>query len=170
MVKITGGIIKLFSTDDGINATTGSLSPIVEVTGGYIEISVGTGDTDAIDSNGTYVQTGGFVVSMSALSGGMGGALDTDGSVSITGGTFIGIGSSERVPSSSGNNRSTGSIALSLSPGNYVVKDQSGQIIMNFTTSTYTYSRLFITSDQLKQGTTYTLYRGESSVKTWTQT
>lgn len=170
VVKIAGGIIKLFSIDDGINATTGSLSPIVEVTGGYIEISVGTGDTDAIDSNGTYVQTGGFVVSMSALSGGMGGALDTDGSVSITGGTFIGIGSSERVPSSSGNNRSTGSIALSLSPGNYVVKDQSGQIIMNFTTSTYTYSRLFITSDQLKQGTTYTLYRGESSVKTWTQT
>lgn len=169
VVKITGGIIKLFSTDDGINATSGSLSPKVEVTGGYLEISVGTGDTDAIDSNGTYVQTGGFVVSMSALSGGMGGALDTDGSVSIAGGTFIGIGSSERIPSSTGNNRSTGTMTISITPGTYVVKANNGQMILTFTTSTYTYSRLFITSDQLKQGTTYTLYRGETSVKTWTQ-
>jgi hypothetical protein len=169
VVKITGGIIKLFSTDDGINATSGSLSPKVEVTGGYLEISVGTGDTDAIDSNGTYVQTGGFVVSMSALSGGMGGALYTDGSVSIAGGTFIGIGSSERIPSSTGNNRSTGTMTISITPGTYVVKANNGQMILTFTTSTYTYSRLFITSDQLKQGTTYTLYRGETSVKTWTQ-
>ncbi|MCV2231880.1 carbohydrate-binding domain-containing protein [Acholeplasma manati] len=168
VVKITDGIIKLFSTDDGINATSGSLSPKVEVTGGYLEISVGTGDTDAIDSNGSYVQTGGFVVSMSALSGGMGGALDTDGSVSISGGTFIGIGSSEHVPSSTGNNRSTGSMTVSITPGTYVVKDNNGQIILTFTTSTYTYNRLFITSDQLKQGTSYTLYRGETSVKTWT--
>jgi hypothetical protein len=106
---------------------------------------------------------------MSALSGGMGGALDTDGSVSITGGTFIGIGSSERIPSSTGNNRSTGTMTISITPGTYVVKANNGQMILTFTTSTYTYSRLFITSDQLKQGTTYTLYRGETSVKTWTQ-
>ncbi len=169
VVKVSGGVIKVNSTDDGVNATAGTLASKVEVTGGYLEISVGTGDTDAIDSNGTYVQTGGFVVSMSALSGGMGGALDTDGSVSVTGGTFIGIGSSERIPTTSGNNRSTGSMTISITPGLYTIKDASGNTIISFTTTTYTYNKIFISSDQLKQGTNYTLYRGTTSLKIWTQ-
>ncbi|MDD4212875.1 MAG: hypothetical protein PHY42_05730 [Bacilli bacterium] len=94
----------------------------IVISGGIIDISVGTGDTDAIDSNGTYVQTGGFVISRSAFSGGMGGALDSDGATSSTRGTFISIGASERIAASNSNNHSTGRFNLSISGGTYVVK------------------------------------------------
>jgi len=169
-IYVSGGSTTIFSTDDGFNASSGSLSVTIVISGGFVDISVGSGDTDAMDSNGTYVQTGGFVVSRSALSGGMGGALDTNGTVSITGGTFIGIGSSERVATSAGSNRSTGVFSLTISAGTYVVKDSSGNEILSFTTPTnYTYYQMWMSSDLLKSGTSYSLSRNGTSIKTWTQ-
>jgi hypothetical protein len=168
-ITISGGNTTLFSTDDGLNAS-GSVTPQILISGGTVDITVGIGDTDAIDSNGSYSQTGGFVIARSALSGGMGGALDTETTASITGGTFIGIGASERVTASTGSNRSTGAFSLSITTGAYTVKDSSGNIIITFTTpSGYTYSSLWISSDQLQSGKTYTLYRGSTALKTWTQ-
>jgi len=170
VIRINGGTTTIFSTDDGINATYGAYTPSITVTGGYVDITVGTGDTDAIDSNGTYTQTGGFVVSRSALSGGQGGALDTAGTVSITGGTFIGIGVSERVATSSGDNRSTGIMSVTIYGGTYTVEDSIGNVIMTFTTSgTYTYHYIWISSNLLTKGTTYNIIRDTTNVKTWTQ-
>lgn len=169
-IAVSGGTITVFATDDGLNACTGSVASAIVVSGGFLDVTVGSGDTDAIDSNGTYTQTGGFVVAKSALSGGMGGALDTDGSFSITGGTFIGIGASERVATSSGDNRSTGAFSLSVTGGTYNVLDASGNVVLTFaTSSSYTYSSMWISSDQLKAGTKYTLTRNGTTVKTWTQ-
>lgn len=169
-IVVSGGTATVVATDDGLNASTGSIASAIVVSGGSLDITVGSGDTDAIDSNGSYTQTGGFVVSRSALSGGMGGALDTDGACSITGGTFVGIGVSERVASSSGNNRSTGMFSLSVTGATWTVKDASGTVLFTYTTSSsYTYSMMWISSDQLKSGTTYTLAKNGTTVKTWTQ-
>jgi len=169
-IAISGGTTYVVATDDGINASGGSLTTKITISGGYVDISVGTGDTDAIDSNGAYYQTGGFVVSRSALSGGAGGALDTDSTTSITGGTFIGIGVSERVATSSGDNLSTGAMRITISSGTYTVVDSSGTVIMTFTTpSAYTYSQIWISSNLFTKGTTYTLQRNGTTVKTWTQ-
>jgi hypothetical protein len=169
-IAISGGNTTLFSTDDGLNAKNGSVTSGIIISGGTVDITVGAGDTDAIDSNGSYSQTGGFVIARSALSGGMGGALDAQGTVSITAGTFIGIGLSERVAASAGSNRSTGSFSLSITTGTYTVRDSSGHIILTFTTpSGYTYNSMWISSDQLQSGKTYTLSRGSTTLRTWTQ-
>jgi hypothetical protein len=167
-IAISGGNIAVSSNDDGMNAS-GS-SPQIVISGGTVDVTVGTGDTDAIDSNGSYSQTGGFVVARSALSGGMGGALDTNTTASITGGTFIGIGASEIVAASAGSNRSTGAFSLSITTGTYTVTDSSGNTILTFSTpSGYTYSSMWISSNLLQSGKTYTLYRGITVLKTWTQ-
>jgi hypothetical protein len=168
-ITISGGNTTVVSTDDGLNAS-GTATPQIIISGGTVDVTVGAGDTDAIDSNGSYSQTGGFVTARSALNGGMGGALDTQGTASVTGGTFIGIGLSERVVASAGSNRSTGAFGISLTAGAYTVKDSSGSIILSFTTpSGVTYSSMWISSDQLQSGKTYTLYRGSTALRTWTQ-
>ncbi len=168
IINIYGGTINVIATDDGLNAKYDSLYPAINVSGGSVFISVGTGDTDAIDSNGSYTQTGGFVVSRSALSGGMGGAMDVDGSVSVTGGTFVGIGYSESIAYSSGDNYSTGRMSVTISAGTYTVEDSTGNVIMTFTTSTYTYVQIWISSDLFESGTQYTLLRNGTSIRTWT--
>ncbi len=168
IIEISGGTSTVVATDDGINATYGSVTPAIRVTGGTLDVTVGSGDTDAIDTNGTYTQTGGFVVSRSAVTGQMGGAIDSVGSVSITGGTFIGIGYSETVTSSTGDNLSTGRISITISGGTYTVLDSSGNTIMTFTTSSaYTYAQIWITSDLFETGS-YTLIRNTTTIKTFT--
>jgi hypothetical protein len=168
-IQINGGIIYVIATDDGINAVGSYVSPSITVNNGYLDITVGNGDTDAIDSNGTYTQKGGVAISRSANSGGMGGALDTDSSVSITGGTFIGLGVSERVPGTNSTVRSSGTINVSIPVGEYVVKSSNGDVIASFTTKTNSYSRIFVVSDQLVKGTSYSIYRNDILIKSWTQ-
>ena len=58
-------------------------------------------DVDGIDSNGSYTQTGGFVVvsNPNADSGGNMSALDVDNTVTITGGIIVALGT---VPGNAG--------------------------------------------------------------------
>ncbi len=83
-VIINDGAVSIRATDDGINAGQKSDSmPIrIEINGGDISITMGAGDTDAIDSNGDLVITGGSI-DISAQS-----PFDYDGSCSFTGGTI----------------------------------------------------------------------------------
>ena len=89
-----------------MNATKGSSSPSITVSGGFLDVEVPTnGDTDGIDSNGTYTQTDGTVIIKgpgSASGNNFGAAaLDTDGAVSLSKGTLIIFGGSEKTPSTS---------------------------------------------------------------------
>ena len=107
IIDITGGSTYVYGTDDGVNATKGKSSPAINVSGGFLDVEVPTnGDTDGIDSNGSYTQTGGTVIVKgpgSASGGGMAmaAALDTDGTVKITSGSLIVFGAIEKTPSSS---------------------------------------------------------------------
>lgn len=107
IINITGGSTYVYGTDDGVNATKGNSSPAINVSGGFLDVEVPTnGDTDGIDSNGTYTQTGGTVIvkgpgSASGSSMAMAAALDTDGTVKITSGSLIVFGAIEKTPSSS---------------------------------------------------------------------
>ena len=108
VINISGGETYVYATDDGANATKGNSSPLISVSGGYLDITVPTnGDTDGIDSNGNYVQTGGVVItkgpgSASGSGGGGAFALDADGSVTISKGTLIVFGGIEaKSPSTS---------------------------------------------------------------------
>ena len=92
VINISGGRTVLFANDDGINATKGVKTAAVNISGGYVEVTVSpNGDTDGIDSNGAYTQTGGVVITKGP-SQSMAAALDTDGTASVTGGTLICLG------------------------------------------------------------------------------
>ncbi|MBO4421927.1 MAG: carbohydrate-binding domain-containing protein [Clostridia bacterium] len=92
VITVTGGTTYIVASDDGINACKGVTTPSVTVEGGYLDVTVSpNGDTDGIDSNGTYTQTGGFVITRGPNQQMMA-ALDADGTVSVTGGTLIVLG------------------------------------------------------------------------------
>ncbi len=82
LVTINDGNVKITASDDGINAAqkTEGITPAVEINGGEITITMGAGDTDAIDSNGNITINGGKTT-ITAQSG-----FDYDGKAEINGG------------------------------------------------------------------------------------
>lgn len=97
-INIDGGYTKVYATDDGINASKKiNQTPQIKVTGGILDVTVNGQDVDGIDSNGSFLQTGGTVITKGA-NGGMSTGLDTDGTATINGGTFIAFGKTEKTP------------------------------------------------------------------------
>jgi hypothetical protein len=89
-VYITGGSITCNTTDDCINASRSTYGEIV-ISGG--EIYAYSSDNDAIDSNGTLTISGGTIVALTKTTPEC--AFDCDDNTfTITGGTFVGIGTS----------------------------------------------------------------------------
>jgi len=84
-IQINGGEITVYGTDDGLNGANKSSAyeTAVEIAGGTLNVTVGQGDTDAIDSNGNIYMTGG-TVNITAS-----GSFDYDGTATYTGGTII---------------------------------------------------------------------------------
>lgn len=168
-INLNGGKIYVYATDDGINACTGDgkTSPIVNVTGGYIDVTTASGDTDGIDSNGNYVQTGGFVlVKSGSSSGNVSGSIDVDGTVTITGGTCVALGGVCETPVNSVNAYVLSSV--SFNSGRYSLKNSSDDEVISFTVDG-SFINGWICSDTLVTGTSYTLYRGSDSIADWTQ-
>lgn len=92
IINISGGNVKVNASDDGVNARTGNKSSAINISGGVLDVTVSpNGDTDGIDSNGTYTQTGGIVIARGPGST-MAAALDSDGTARIDGGTIIILG------------------------------------------------------------------------------
>ena len=86
-IQINGGNITINASDDGINASQKSKSfgtPTAEFTGGTTKITVGQGDTDAVDANGDVIVSGGTIDITSTVS-----SFDYDGNATYTGGTII---------------------------------------------------------------------------------
>lgn len=168
-ININDGKTFIYATDDGINACTGdrSSTPLVNIAGGYVDVTTSTGDTDGIDSNGNYTQSGGFViVKGSNASGNMAGSIDVDGNVTITGGTAVALGGICETPANSVNGYVLSSV--SFSQGSYSLKDSSGNEILSFTLNA-SYSNGWICSSDLKTGSEYTLSLDGSPVANWTQ-
>lgn len=84
-IQVNEGTINIQASDDGINAAykSAKITPCAEFNGGTVTIVMGSGDTDAIDSNGNLVITGG-TIDITAQS-----PFDYDGTGEKTGGTLI---------------------------------------------------------------------------------
>ena len=82
-VQINGGSITIDASDDGINAAskTTQFSPFIEINDGVITINMGQGDTDALDSNGSLTINGG-TIDITGQS-----AFDYDGAGALNGGS-----------------------------------------------------------------------------------
>ena len=168
-INISGGQSFVYAADDGINACTGdgSSTPLINITGGYVDVTTGSGDTDGIDSNGSYTQSGGMVlVKGGSSSGQVSGSIDVDGNITITGGTCIALGGICETPVNSVNAYVFSSV--SFNSGSYSVKDSSGNEILSFTLNN-SYSNGWICTSALTTNTEYTLYCDDSSLTNWTQ-
>ena len=84
-VQVNDGEVYIEASDDGINAAhkSSAMTPTAEFNGGSVTIVMGSGDTDAVDSNGNLIITGG-TLDITAQS-----AFDYDGTCQRTGGTLI---------------------------------------------------------------------------------
>ena len=82
LITVNDGTAVINASDDGINAAkkTDGVTPTVEINGGDITITMGSGDTDAIDSNGDIIINGGKIT-ITAQSG-----FDYDGKAELNGG------------------------------------------------------------------------------------
>ena len=168
-INISGGQNFVYAADDGINACTGdgTSTPLINITGGYVDVTTGSGDTDGIDSNGSYTQSGGMVfVKGGSSSGQVSGSIDVDGNITITGGTCVALGGICETPVNSVNAYVFSSV--SFNAGSYSVKDSSGNEIISFTLNN-SYSNGWICTSALTTNTEYTLYCDGSSLTNWTQ-
>ena len=168
-INISGGQSFVYAADDGINACTGdgTSTPLINITGGYVDVTTGSGDTDGIDSNGSYTQSGGMVfVKGGSSSGEVSGSIDVDGNITITGGTCVALGGICETPVNSVNAYVFSSV--SFNAGSYSVKDSSGNEIISFTLNN-SYSNSWICTSALTTNTEYTLYCDGSSLTNWTQ-
>ncbi|MBO4857684.1 MAG: carbohydrate-binding domain-containing protein [Treponema sp.] len=176
-VFITGGELTINSTDDCINSSRDG-SAVVEISGG--QIYAYSSSNDAIDSNGTLTISGGTIVALTATTPEC--AFDCDNyTFKITGGTFVGIGTSNySAPTSSACTQST--FVLS---GNYFgnggttlaiteAGTSSGTSTSSGTTAAFAFtipSAIFgassrsdyvmiLSSPELKAGTSYNVVKG----------
>lgn len=132
VINISGGTTKVVASNDGVNARTGQHDSSITVSGGILDVTVPNGgDSDGIDSNGTYTQTGGLVITRGPNSSNMA-AIDTDGTASISGGTIIILGYGKSLTMGSGITKYT---TLSL--------HSSGSHTVTYGEESYTFSNSY---------------------------
>ena len=140
VINISGGETYVYATDDGMNATKGNTSAQINVSGGFLDVEVpANGDTDGIDSNGTFNQTGGVVIvkgpGTAGSTGSPSAALDTDGNVTLKDCTLIIFGGMERNPSTT-NVTKTLCTSNTVSTGSHTVSFSTGSTSYNTTLKT----------------------------------
>lgn len=197
-VTITGGYSYIYGSDDGVNCSKKSFSNCAfNMSGGYLDVAVRSGDTDGIDSNGNFTLSGGTIVtrgSPGTTASGMSTGLDVDGTISMTGGTLIAFNGLETSPTSSntikyagtsGANSSsfggmgsmggrnpfggqqTSSSSTTFAAGTYTLSGSGLEVSF---TNDYIYSSFQIYSSELVSNATYTLSRSGTTLLTWSQT
>lgn len=178
-ITISGGETHVVASDDGINVAGGSdetseaaggradqfsaaSSNLLTISGGYVTVDAAG---DGLDSNGSITMTGGTVI-VNGPTGNGNGSLDYDGSFDISGGTLVAAGSSGMLQATA-DDSSQSTIAMTFSQAQQAgtlvhLQDSDGNTIMTFAPSK-NYQSVVISSPKLTQGGSYTLYTGGSS-------
>lgn len=179
-IAISGGEANVVSSDDGVNVAGGNDEATVgggpqeqdqfsDAAANVLTISGGTLTVDAtgdgLDSNGSIVMSGGTVIVNGPTNGGNG-SLDYDGSFEQSGGTLIAAGSSgmAQAPSDTSTQHAVSmTFPQTQKAGTLVhLEDSEGNTILTFAPSK-DYQSLVISSPDLKDGGSYTLYSGGTS-------
>lgn len=179
-VTIGGGNIDVTSRDDGINSAGGSDTMsmgrpgrnsfngsasssdcYIRISDGFVVVNV---DGDGIDSNGNLYLDGGTVIVNGPTNSGNG-ALDYDGTCTITGGTLIAAGAAgmaQSPGSSSTQNVLSVTLPSSQAAGTMVsIVDESGRSVITCSPIKQ-FQSVIISSPLLTKGSTYTVYYGGS--------
>lgn len=181
-ITIAGGDIDLVATDDGVNAAggtdssgtggrdsmfggmrpggPGSSNGSIVISGGKLKINA---SGDGIDANGTLEISGGYTVVTGPIQGDTS-TLDYDVSGIITGGTFIGTGSSSMAHSFS--SAQQGVIAVSVGSQSahtqITLTDSKGTVLFSHAPE-LPFQVVILSSPDLISGQTYTLTVGTVS-------
>ncbi|OMF26304.1 dockerin type 1 [Paenibacillus sp. FSL H8-0548] len=176
-ITITDGEVHVVSSDDGVNVAGGndeataagrqdqfseSATNLLTISGGTLTIDA---SGDGLDSNGSIVMTGGTVIVNGPTTSGNG-PLDYDGSFEQSGGILVAAGSSGMAQAPS-DNSSQFSVSMTFpqtqQAGTIVhLADSEGNTIMTAAPSK-NYQSVVISSPDLKEGSSYTLYSGGTS-------
>ena len=188
-IDVQGGDIQLVASDDGLNAAggtdqsgteggrdgmfggggrpgggfgdmSGNSNGSIRVSGGTLYINA---SGDGIDANGTLEISGGHTTVVGPVQGDTA-TLDYDKTGVITGGTFIGTGSTMMAQSFS--DATQGVIALNVGSRaagtEIVLKDSTGKVLISRTPER-DFAVVILSSPELVKGETYTVIIGSDS-------
>ena len=172
-MTLSGGEIDVTASDDGINGAGGdddaetegmsgrfgrdrftSSTGTVRISGGVISVSA---SGDGVDVNGDLEMTGGELYVDGPRSSGNG-ALDYDGSFTLTGGTVVAVGSAGMAQGVSDPSVPGAVLNVSAS-GTLEVLDSAGNTLVHFE-ALRDYSHVVVYSDRFTAGESYTLSLG----------
>ncbi len=182
-ISVSGGDIRIVSSDDGINAAGGtdssgmtggrdamfggmggmsSSNGSIIISGGNIYINA---SGDGLDANGSLEIAGGYVTVCGPTNGDTA-VLDYDTSGIITGGTFIGTGASMMAQTFSDSDQ--GVIAVSVgsqSAGTSIkIENKSGETIISYTPE-LSFQIVIFSSPEIEKNKKYTITVGNSSAE-----
>ena len=132
---------------------------VITINDGYLYIEAGG---DGIDSNGALSINGGTVIALGSLTDANGG-LDADDDVTITGGTVIATGERISTPTTSSSQKSVIiDFASTQQAGTIASIQQNGSQLLNFAPA-LNYRSLLYSSDTLAEDVSYDVYSGGSA-------
>ncbi len=176
-VVIEGGTVRLYASDDGINAAGGrdqsgfggffgqdrfgggSDSSLL-ISGGIIYVNA---DGDGVDSNGTLIVAGGELY-IAGPENSANGALDYETDGQITGGIVVATGNSG-MAMNFGNTSTQGSILVSVpsqtAGAEITVRDEDGKTLITYVAESF-FNSVVVSCPEMVQGGTYTILAGDS--------
>lgn len=173
-VGIGGGVIDVTASDDAVNASgNAELQALIEGveyvddgtdefmdTGERLEITGGTltvdAEGDGLDSNGSLTITGGNTIVYGPTTGGNG-SLDADGAITVEGGTVLALGPGDMEQTPSTGEQGWVLLTAELTAGQTAeLVDESGEVIAEFTAAKDATSIIFSSAD-IETGATYTV-------------
>lgn len=188
-ITISGGTNRITASDDGTNANggtsmggpggwwghssdsteedTATATPLLTISGGYTVVNAAG---DGIDSNGNIVMTGGTLYVYGPTNNGNGPIDFGDGncSMSISGGTFLAVGSSGMADTAQNNGQAVFAAYMNTIQGGTLIgiKDADGHMIAAFELPKAIASIVY-SSPALTAGETYTfVYGGQAGEAT----
>ncbi|NQX61702.1 carbohydrate-binding domain-containing protein [Paenibacillus qinlingensis] len=149
-------------------ASGANSSNMLTITGGFLSVD---SKGDGLDSNGSITMSGGTVVVNGPIENNNG-SLDYDGTFVMTGGFLVAAGSSGMVQATSDKSTQAGVLMTytkTQQAGALVhLEDSAGNTIITFAPAK-NYQSVFVSSPNLKQDASYTLSSGGSSTGTATK-
>ncbi len=165
-ITVNGGDVRVEASDDAFNATNGSGGEsadgsMLTINGGYIYLNSTSGDP--MDSNGNITVTGGTTV-VHGPNSNVEVGIDVNGTALISGGYVIVSGSNSSMLEGFSSSSSQYSVIMKSNSGMsglIHLEDASGNELFTFKPERTYYSIIF-SSDELTSGVTYKLYNGGS--------
>lgn len=179
-IGISGGVIDVTASDDGVNASgNAELQALIAgqeyvaggqgeftqtgerlvVTGGSLTVDA---EGDGLDSNGTITITGGDTIVYGPTQGGNG-SIDANGDITVTGGTLLTFGPNSMEQSPSTDGQGWVIVAAQLTAGQSAqLVDNSGTVVAKFTAKKHALNIIYSTA-AIQAAATYTVTsNGES--------